>query len=226
MIKEREQIRNRLAATAMCFFMILGLYGQKEMRFSVHADPQFAWFSSDEAEVTPSGSIFNIQTGLQMDLFFSPNYAFALGFGINNMGGRLMYTDSTSFTSDTDTLWAMPGSIMKHRLQYIDIPLGLKLKTEELGYITGFLQIGFNPMFNINAFGTTEDKAFDKENIRESTNLFSLGYHVGAGVEYRLGGKTAVIGGLRWSSGLTDVTGSDKANVTLNAISIHVGILF
>jgi hypothetical protein len=81
-------------------------------------------------------------------------------------------------------------------------------------------------MFNLNAKASSEDASFDKEDIRESINLFNLGYHAGLGVEYTLGGSTALIGGLRWSSGLTDVTDNDRANIKTNAISIHLGILF
>lgn len=216
----------RLFITTVLLGTLVLLHGQSRVKFSVHADPQFAWFSSDEDNVVPDGSIFHIQTGLQMDLFFQRNYAFALGVGINNMGGYLLYADSTLFESKGDTLWATPGQSVRHNLQYLDFPLGLKLKTEELGYATFFLQVGFNPMVNINAFATTKDDLFDREEIRESTNLFSLGYHAGIGVEYRLGGSTSAIGGIRWSSGLTDVTGSDKANVSMNAISIHLGLLF
>ena len=216
----------RLFIASVFFGAILTLSGQSRIKLSVHADPQFAWLTSDEDNVVPEGSIFHLQTGLQMDLFFDKNYAFTLGFGINNMGGNLLYSDSTEFISKGDTLFAVPGQIVKHNLQYLDIPFGLKLKTEELGYATFFLEVGFNPMININAFATTQDDIFNKENIREDTNLFSLGYHAGIGVEYRLGGSTAAIGGIRWSSGLTDVTDNDKANITLNAISIHLGILF
>lgn len=206
-------------------------YGQSKMRFSVHADPQFAWLgSSNDDAIDPDGSIFHMQAGLQMDYFFEENYAFILGFGINNLGGNLMYGDSAYYVSgsgsNTDTLWAAPGQRMKMNLQYLDIPLGLKLKTEELGYATFFLQLGFNPMFNINAKLSSKDTDYDKEDIKESIKLFSLGYHVGAGVEYRLGGNTAVIGGIRWSSGLTNVSENDGSSLTTNAISINLGLLF
>lgn len=216
----------RLFITSVLLGALLALNGQSNIKFSVHADPQFAWLSSDEDKLVPDGSIFHLQTGLSMDLFFDKNYAFALGFGINNLGGDLRYTDSTMFVSKGDSIFVMPGQTVKHNLQYLDIPIGLKLKTEELGYGTFFLQIGFNPMININAFATEKGGSFEKENIRESTNLFNLGYHVGIGIEYRLGGSTAAIGGIRWTSGLTDVTDSDKANITMKAISIHLGILF
>ena len=205
---------------------IISLHAQTPLRFNVHMDPQFAWFNSDDETVEPDGSIFHLQAGLQMDYFFAENYAFALGVGINNLGGNLLYADSTEFSSKGETLLVEPGQSVKLNLQYIDIPVGLKLKTEELGYATFFLQLGFNPMINLNAKATSEDASIDKEDIRESVNLFCLGYHAGLGVEYKLGGSTAVIGGIRWTSGLTDVTDNDRANVKLSALSIHMGILF
>ncbi len=213
-----------IASLFLCVFIVVD--GQSRLKFNVHADPQFAWFSSDEVNVTPDGSILHLQTGLQMDMFFDKNYAFTLGLGINNMGGNLLYSDSIIFVSSGDTIYATPGQTVRQNLQYLDIPIGLKLKTEELGYATFFLEVGFNPMININARASTKDDLFFKEDISDNTRLFNLGYHAGIGVEYRLGGSTAAIGGIRWSSGLTDVTDNDKAKVTINALSIHLGILF
>jgi len=202
--------------------------GQGKMRFNVHFDPQFAWLSSsDHDKIDPDGSIFHMQAGIQMDYFFQKNYAFVLGFGINNMGGKLFYSDSVRYGRG-NTVLIEPNQSVQMNLQYMEIPVGLKLKTEELGYGTFFLQLGFNPMFNINAHITTKDGVYDKEDIKESINMFSLGYHVGAGIEYKLGGSTAAIGGIRWTSGLTNVTDSERdgTNISLNSISIHLGILF
>jgi hypothetical protein len=202
------------------------LSGQGKTRFSVHMDPQFAWFSSDENHIQNEGSIFQVQYGLQMDRFFEDNYAFILGFGVNNLGGNLLYTDSTRFISKEDTLFFEPGQTVKYSLQYLDFPLGLKLKTEELGYATFFLQIGFNPMVNISALVSSKDEIYDKESVRESIQVFNLGYHAGIGIEYRLGGNTALVGGIRWTSGLIDISSEDDANVLTKALSFHLGVLF
>jgi hypothetical protein len=214
----------------LAIFVWLGtaqaVLGQSNIKLSVHADPQFSWFSSDEQEVEPDGSRFHLQTGLNMDFYFEENYAFTLGFGINNLGGNLLYADSALFVSREDSIFLTPGQSVKHKLQYIDFPVGLKLKTEELGYATFFLQLGFSPMVNINASGSTSDRTLDDVNIREATHLFNLAYYAGLGVEYRLGGNTAVIGGIRWTSGLTDVTDNDRANVSIKTISVHLGIMF
>jgi len=217
----------RILVISIILGAIISLHAQTPpIKFNVHVDPQFSWFNSDDETVEPDGSIFHLQASLQMDYFFAENYAFALGVGINNLGGSLLYSDSTEFSSKGETLLVEPGQSVKLNLQYIDIPVGLKLKTEELGYTTFFLQLGFNPMIILNAKATSEDASMDKEDIRESVHLFCLGYHAGIGVEYKLGGSTALIGGIRWTSGLTDVTDNDRANVKLNALSIQLGILF
>jgi opacity protein-like surface antigen len=216
----------RLLAILIILTALMPARSQAPIRFSVHLDPQFAWFSSDDKGAEPNGSIFHLQAGLQMDYLFAENYAFALGVAINNLGGNLLYTDSTEFSIKGEPVQVVPGNSVKQNLQYVDIPVGLKLKTEELGYATFFFQLGFNPMININAKGTSDAASMDKDDIRENIHLFCLGYHAGAGVEYKLGGNTAVIGGIRWTSGLTDVTDNDRANVKLNALSVHLGILF
>jgi len=217
----------RILLNILFLFALLTASAQTTpMRFNVHVDPQAVWFNSDENEVDPDGSIIHINAGLNMDYFFAANYAFTLGIGINNIGGNLLYADSTIFLSKGDSLWLEPNQSAKLNLQYIDIPIGLKLKTEEMGYATYFLQVGFNPMFRLNAKATSDEASFDKEDVSESIILFNLGYHVGIGVEYKLGGSTALIGGLRWTGGLTDVTDNDRANVKTNALSIHLGVLF
>jgi hypothetical protein len=206
---------------------LLSLSAQStRVKFNVEFDPQSVWFSSDDASVKPDGAIIHLHAGLNMDYYFSEKYAFVLGVGINNLGGNLLYADSTEFNSKGESLWIEPGQSVKLNLQYIDIPIGLKLKTDEMGYATYFLQLGFNPMINLNAKASSEEASLEKEDIKESINTFYLGYHVGLGIEYSLGGSTSLIGGIRWSSGFTDVTNNDRANIILNAISLHLGVLF
>lgn len=216
----------RLVLMSFLIACITTMQAQPPIRFSAHLDPQFAWLSSDDNAVMPDGSIFHMQVGLHMDYFFAPNYAFSMGLGINNLGGNLLYADSTDFTSKGEILTIEPDQSVKLNLQYVDIPVGLKLKTEELGYATFFLQVGFNPMIAIHAKASSDNGILDKHDILDSVHRFCLGYHAGLGVEYQLGGHTALIGGLRWSAGLTDITNNDQANVKTQAISIHLGILF
>lgn len=203
---------------------------QEGMRFSFNLDPQFAWLRSSDDSISPDGSIIHIRAMLEMDYFFASNYAFYLGFGVNNLGGKLLYQREQDYLSDDDTVTIVAGQKVKMNLQYLDIPLGLKLKTEELGYNTIFLQLGFNPMINLNARVSSDTESangpLDRKGIKNSMNLFHLGYHLGAGVEHRLGGNTAIIGGVRWTSGITNISKKDGADLILNSLSINIGILF
>lgn len=194
--------------------------------FNVYADPQFSWFSSDENEADPNGAVMHIHTGLELNYYFQENYAFSFGLGINNIGGHLVYADTTYLSSKGDQLTVLPNSDLKHRVQYVSLPVGLILKTEELGYLTFAFQAGLMPLLRINANTTSSVNGFDKSDIVESTNLFNLNYFAGAHAEYRLGGNTALMGGIRWSSGLTDITKDDRANIRNNSISIHIGVIF
>lgn len=198
----------------------------QKVDFSIYADPQFSWFSSDLNTIKPNGSVLNIHTGLEMNYKFQENYAFSFGVGINNMGGELLYIDSTFTISKGDSIGIASNSNVKYKIQYINIPIGLTLKTEEMGYLTFTFQVGFIPMFSINANITSPENAYDRMDVKESINLFNLNYYVGANVQYRLGGNTALIGGVKWSSGFTDVTKHDKANITVRNIALHIGVLF
>ena len=195
------------------------------IQFGIFFDPQVTWMSSDNNEITGNGSRVGFNFGLTLHNFFTENYAFTTGISLNQTGGKLRYSDSTYFRVQEEVDTLLPGTTINYKLQYLNIPVGLTLKTNEIGYMTYFAQLGFDIQFNLKAIGD-ESNGFEDERIKEEVNLFNLGYHAGIGVEYRLGGSTAAIGGIRWSSGLTDVTSNDRANVTMNAISIHIGVLF
>jgi hypothetical protein len=61
-------------------------------------------------------------------------------------------------------------------------------------------------------------------------NIFNLGYYIGMGAEYSLGGSTAICIGLYYTNGFLDVTTdhdnqpSDK--VIMNNVALNLGIIF
>ena len=90
--------------------------GQGKLRFNVHFDPQIAWLSSsDHDAINPDGSIFHIEAGIQMDYFFQDNYAFVLGFGISNMGGRLIYGENTDYVQNDEPVSILAGQLSKKK---------------------------------------------------------------------------------------------------------------
>ena len=212
------------------FISILALISVKafsqDTRFTVFVDPQFSWMSSDIKTVESDGSKFGVNIGLNMDNFFAQNYAFTTGISIDNTGGNLTFENEKKLKiSGTDTT-LNPGSTVHYKLQYINIPLGLKLKTNEIGYLTFFANLGINGGINIKATGEVDNFELDSENISDEIKLFNLGYYIGAGVEYSIGGNSAIILGLTYTNGFIDITTDSDNKITLNNFAIRIGILF
>lgn len=195
------------------------------MRFTVFVDPKLSWMASDVKAVESDGSKLGVNIGLNVDKFFANNYAIMSGVSINNVGGKLTFDKiETIKTNGGDTALNI-GSTVEYKLQYINIPLGLKLKTNEIGYWTFFTHLGINGGINIKATGKVSDIELENENISKEIALFNLGYYIGAGLEYSIGGNSAIVVALTYTNGFIDIT-DDKDKVTLSNMALRIGILF
>ncbi len=196
------------------------------LRFSLLAEPQFSWMITDKKDITSKGAIMGLNAGLAMDFYFAENYAFSTGISINNTGGKLEYDDSITFNLTPDDITVPPTSEITYLLRYINVPLGLKFKTNEIGYTTFFANLGITPMINIRNRATDISETLYKEDISEDIEVLNMNYFITMGVQYSLGGSTALIGGLGYSSGFMDVTSDPLDKITINTFSVRLGILF
>jgi hypothetical protein len=212
---------------ALILIAFMGNLKAQGLEISVYSEPQLTWITSDESRVISNGSIIKFNTGVEFDIFFAPNYAFTIAVEMNNQGGKIIYEDTILFEQASAPSLEVPAGLpVKHNLQYIGVPLGLKLKAAELGYTTFYFQGGLNPLFNLKASTSSEQLSLDRKNIRPDVHIFSLNYFVSVGLEYRLAGNTALMAGLKWSAGFNDITENDLANNNLNSVGLHLGILF
>ncbi len=193
--------------------------------FAIHFDPLLCWFSSDQ-QASNDGARLGIRTGLEIDRFFAPRYAFNTGLLFQQTGGALVFADSIPVrtASATDTL--PPGTALKYRLQHVGVPLGLKFKTDEIGYLTFYFNLGLLPQIRVKAESMGEPESLVKADIREEVPWLSLNYFFGAGAEYSLGGSTALIFGISFQGGLLNSITRDPEEVHAKIIGIKAGILF
>ncbi len=210
---------------AILFFIFITSRGQ-DLRFGVFVDPQLSWLTPDAKNISREGFRIGVKGGLILDKYFAKNYAFTTGISISNMGGNLHYDDSVSIeTLETDYV-LNPGSNVEYKLQYVSVPIGLKFKTNEIGYFTFFAQLGFTPQINIRAKADASNNQIDNENISKELNLLNLSYFFGGGLEYSLGGNTALMGGIIFNNGFIDVLDSKNIKETLSFLSVRLGIMF
>jgi opacity protein-like surface antigen len=100
------------------------------------------------------------------------------------------------------------------------------LKTNEIGYWTFFTHLGLNGGVNIKATAEVDDFELENKNISDEVRLFNLGYFIGAGVEYSIGGNAAIALGLTYTNGFIDITDGGDSKVTLSDFAIRIGVLF
>ncbi|OFY57439.1 MAG: hypothetical protein A2Y87_03660 [Bacteroidetes bacterium RBG_13_46_8] len=206
----------------------INLAGQ-DFRIGINFDPVMSWFSPNTKHLDKAGSKLGFSGGLMLETAFQENYIFATGINLAYMGGNLQYNDGpVTFTVDQDkTVTIDSSTTVEYTLQYLSIPLSLKLKTNPIGYISYYGQIGLTPQFNISAKATSDKGSLlDKDNVNKEIGLFNLSFFIGGGIEYDLGGTTALNIGLYYTNGFIDQLSNSDYKAALNYVSLRLGVLF
>lgn len=204
---------------------------EKSTHLGLKVAPSLAWLKSDTKGYESNGSKFGFTYGLIADFNFSPKYAFGTGIDISYRSGKFK---TVFFNKDT-----VISTNSSYTMQYIEIPVTLKLKTNEIGSLTYFIQIGISPGINIRAkksfksitqttvAGVIKSSPSSEDDIENNNeiNNFNLSMVIGGGAEYNISGETILIGGLQFNNGFLDAfDGTPKVNT--NYLALTLGVLF
>jgi hypothetical protein len=225
----RLQIRKIVIIILLLSIPVIS-YSQYKIVFGLHADPVISWFSTDGRDVKNDGARPGFNFGLTYNRYFTSNYSFSTGISLINAGGRLRSSETTimRFTNFTSTV--LPGESVVYKIKYLAFPIGLKLQTNEIGYLTYFSDIGFDPKIVIGGKADIPSLGISNENAIKELNPVNLSYHITAGIEYSLGGTTALVFGLNFDNNFLDIT-RDYDNQPLDRVfhkmlSFRIGINF
>ncbi len=200
------------------YLVSVSAYAQK-VSLGLKASPGLAWFKSDTKGIKSNGSKLGFSYGAIVDFLFTENYGLGSGLFINHVGGKLEFQqiDTTQIASKVD-----------YRLQYINIPITLKMRTNEIGYFRYFGQFGIQPGINLGAKGTIEALGLksDIENAKDDINTFNISLVVGLGTMYNFSGNTSLVLGIEWNNGFSDVFKGDEAKGKTNFLVANVGVIF
>ncbi|MFZ7115352.1 MAG: porin family protein [Bacteroidota bacterium] len=228
--------------TVIALLILTGFVSQAQnnegLHFGLKITPSMAWLRTDTKGTESDGSKFGFCYGLMTEFRFSDNYSFATGLDVTYRGGKLR-TTSESTDNITKTVVISESALT---LQYIELPITLKLKTNEIGYLTYYLQAGLAPAINIRARGdiavntqtttiATDDKVtsnveFNDEDIQDDINNINLSMIIGGGIEYTLSGSTVLLVGIQFNNGFLDVSDDEELKMNSNMLGLSVGILF
>ena len=204
----------------------------QDLVFVVHADPVISWMGSSETEYTGEGTKAGFDIGLNVLHYFAENYAISSGISFISAGGRQSVSENHTLVFTNFHKEVPAGDEIKYNLRYMNIPLGIRLQTNQVGYLTYYTDMGFDVRMLIKSTIDLPTLQVSGENARNEVFGMNAGWHIGGGVEYELGIDPSIIAGLSYGQDFFDVT-KDLEDVNqhedrsgLRMLTIRLGLKF
>lgn len=226
----------------------------RNFRIGLRAQPNLSWLTEDRIETEKGNMSLGFNYGLVTDFHLSNNLWFATGLNVNSFGGSINANQADSsmtlhLMTATDTL---QFTSRKYTFSTVSIPLTIKMKTKEIGYLTYWGQFGLNASYTYKARATknnviisgTETElsgANEEMDIISDSNPIRVDLNIGLGAEYSLAGSTSLLMGLNWENGIlrslqkesellllenNGVFSPLTQQIKTNSVVLTIGILF
>jgi hypothetical protein len=215
---------------------------QGKFKGGIMVNPFVSWSNASVDDpnvnkITNPGAGFGFAYGLVGDYFFNNNYGIDMNLRVSMFDDHFIYYPNHS----SSNLW-VDRTI---HLQYVELPFCLKMRTNEVGYMKYFAQVGLMPAVKISAkadINSTDSLTRTGTTLNitgtNDVNVFMVYSVIGLGVEYNLGGTTNLVGSITWNNGFTNVwskkadnTATDphtynNFNTPVGNIALNLGVLF
>jgi hypothetical protein len=224
-----------------------GLLAQESfqnIRFGPEVSPHISWLSTNDNQINGAGNNFGLKLGLMGEYYFTENYALTGGLGLAfNTGGTLKHDIGGNLLSRSEL--SMPnlrdlddGAEIDYSMQFVEIPIGLKMKTRKFGYISYYAHL---PVFTLSILTRSRgdilasNASSTNENISRDTRFFNISWGFGGGAEYSVSPETSFVFGLYYQQSIIDVTRDkgtqrtgdrEDSKGSFGIVSLRVGVLF
>lgn len=193
----------------------------KNFQLGFTASPNLGWarYSNASSEYSPNGAKIGFTYGLIGDFGFSQNYFFSTAFTITSINVPV------EFKSGTTTVESSMD------IQYIEVPLTIKLKTNTNAGKCFYGQFGVSAGINIK--GKSDIKTLNANTVSDNLKnqkldndyIGRLGLVAGAGVQWDYNENAKFITGLTFNNGFTDIL-SSKPSVKNSYLALTLGVMF
>ncbi|WP_442589989.1 porin family protein [Pedobacter sp. AW31-3R] len=196
-------------------------------RLGLTASPTIGWAKPETG--TSNGINLGFSYGLLADFNFAENYSFSTGLTITTINGKTTELNPSPYYAESGGTGTATPFDLKYMLQYVEIPLTVKLKTDKIGLMRWYGQFGLSNDFNIGARQDVQldGRSFRKDiSIKKDINFYRAGLIIGGGVEYDIAGSTSLMAGLTFNNGFTDISDDKNRSVRNHYIGISLGVFF
>ena len=203
---------------------------ERNFKLGFTTSPNLAWMSFPsnsqlqvDTDVQGDGSRIGFSYGLLGDFGFSDNYYFSSAFTVTTINAKTKLMDALNPPPNV--------SLNTYKLQYLEIPLTLKLKSMKRKDMRYFGQFGISTGFNIGAkldMESTDSGGntinVKNRDVKSGINTFRLGLIFGGGVEWKMNQNLNLLTGLSYNNGFTNVFGTYKSKNSY--LALNTGIFF
>ncbi|WEK18936.1 MAG: porin family protein [Candidatus Pedobacter colombiensis] len=193
-------------------------------RLGLTAHPTIGWIKAEPGK--SRGVSLGFSYGLLGDFNFAENYAFSTGLTITTINGRSTEINVPPYYDGSGTQTAYD---LKYKLQYIEIPLTVKLRTAKMGDVKWYGQFGLSNDFNISAKQSAEASgktAIEDKNISKQINFYRAGLILGGGAEFDIADHTSIALGLSLNNGFTNIADDNNRKVRNHYLGLNVAVFF
>lgn len=219
----------------------ISLGQEQPFRFGMKFGGNLSWIKPSSNNIERNGVGYGYSYGLMGDFDFQDNYAFSTEILISQFAGSISHIDSLVYNGK-----GYENVGYDYNFQYLQIPVSLKLKTKEIGYMTYWAQFGLAPGFLLGARADVtngpeewgerannirvNDKSNDEfqfANYDDKVFFMRLPLIIGAGIEYSLAGNASLYVGFRVNNGFTNIfVADDASSARNNLVSLSTGVFF
>lgn len=201
-------------------------YRKNDFQLGFTVSPNIGWLGIQDQRIpnyTSDGVRPGFSYGVLADFGFARNYYFSTAFTITTINGKSEMIASNSGPA---------SDVARHtyKLQYLNVPLTLKLKSNENPWGRFYGQFGLETGVNIRArmdsgtesasSGSSESR---NEDISSDVNTFRLALVAGAGAEWKIDGNLSILTGVTYNNGFTNaLSGSPEARNSYLALTLGV----
>lgn len=205
-----------------CLFVFAQSEASKNFRLGLTAHPNFGWIKSDMQGSETDGLRAGFSYGLLGDFYFTDTYAFSTGLKLTTLNGQ-------TAVDEGNVVGAPVVAQRIYKLQYLEIPAKLKLTTNETNGMKFFGEFGLGNGICVRAKqDVKDDKGNDlskEADIYKETSFYRASLIIGAGGEFTVGEKTALVAGLTFDNGFTDIK-SGNGTLKSSYLGLNLAVFF
>ncbi len=193
----------------------------KPFQFGLKVEPGIGWAKLNSEHLSNNKTKMNFNWGFVGNFYFVENYGLSTGFNVKFMNYEY------SFETSSDINNTLNGTLTRTiKNQYLEIPLGLTMRTEKIGdlRILGNVSYGLGFLLNVN------EKNYNskQEEVIMVTNYNKIRHAliVKLGVEYYIHKSSCLTAALVFNNNFVNIYEDAQQDVLLNNLCLEIGFMF